>query len=141
MTLILELAPEVERLIEDEAARAHRSVADVAATWLSEAARARQAQQAVALDANGQTSSTPASNPPDDAGHNLTPRQQAARRGYGMLAGRGGTVDDFLAERRAEAEREMGPMAQHGKTISASISPNPTTSNACRDSWMRRNAL
>lgn len=37
----------------------------------------------------------------------LSPRQQAARAGYGMFAGDGRTVDDFLRERHEEAEREM----------------------------------
>jgi hypothetical protein len=124
MTLTLELAPEVERVLENEAQSARRSVAEVAAAWLAEAARARQAQRAVAVGANGQTDSATGDNVPDDAGNNLTPRQRAVLEGYGKFAGRVGSVEDFLAERHAEAERELEAMAQRTKS---DLMGEPTT--------------
>ena len=100
MTLTLELSPDVERALEAEAARRGVSPPVVAGEVLSEWAQER----------NGQSTLTQSA---------LTPRQQAALRGYGLLAGRARTVDDFLRERRAEAEREMQATATRLERLKA----------------------
>ncbi len=76
MTLNLELAPELEREIAQQAQQHGQSIAEYVTTMLRE-----------------------------KTAKPTKPRRKAT--GYGMFAGRGRTVDDFLAERRAEAELEM----------------------------------
>lgn len=98
MTLILELSPDTERAIEQEAQQRGVNAAIVAGEVLSVWAQTKQQ--------NGTAVTGEAING-EGAQSTLSPRQQAAMRGYGMLAGRGRTVDDFLRERREEAEMEM----------------------------------
>lgn len=82
MTLTLEIAPELEREIEQQAQQQGQSVAEYVAAMLREKVLNSSPQQTSAK-----------------------PRRVAS--GFGKYAGRGRTVDDFLAERRAEAEMEM----------------------------------
>ena len=92
MSLLIELPPEWERVLEKEAAAHGQKSGDYAAEILRRTLPA-----------------------PDENGHEkrpLTPRQQAVMRLYGSLKGNGRTVDDFLRERREEAEREMRAAGQ-----------------------------
>ena len=92
MSLIIELSPEWQRVLENEATAHGQNASDYAAEILR------------------RTLPTPQEN-----GHKkrpLTARQQAVMRGYGMLKGDGRTVDEFLHERRDEAEREMRAAGQ-----------------------------
>lgn len=85
MTLTLELSPELEQRLQTQA-QAHGQDVQAFAIAVLE----RSAPEIKAPDANG-----------------LSPRQRAARRLYGCLPSNGHKVDDFLHERRQEAEREM----------------------------------
>jgi len=91
MSLLVELPPEWEQVLEREAAAHGQDAGDYAASLLRRVLQKPSEQK----EASG-----------------LTPRQQAAMRGYGMLKGDGRTVDDFLRERREEAEREMRAVGQ-----------------------------
>lgn len=86
MTLTLEISPEVEA----ELTRAATSAGRELPVWIVEAAREKAAQ--------------------NEMGEEKTEAQQrkeAAFAALGMFADRGRTVDDFLADRRAEAELEI----------------------------------
>lgn len=86
MTLTLEISPEVEAELMQAATSAGRELP----VWIVEAAREKAAQdQESGVETEAQR------------------RKEAAFAALGMFAGRGRTVDDFLADRRAEAELEM----------------------------------
>jgi len=77
MTLTLEISPEVERELLREAEISGLAMEVIAAQWMeAEKRRKREAHLA------------------------------AVERACGMFAGRGRTVDDFLADRHAESEAE-----------------------------------
>ena len=93
MTLTIEVPPELEERLQSQAEKQGQDVQAYALAVL-----AREAGQ---LTHNGK----PMAN-------QLSARQQAAQRGYGMLKGDGHTVDDFLRERREEADMEMQQAAR-----------------------------
>lgn len=78
MSLILELAPELEEMVVQKAQQNGQTVSEFAATIFRENVVAPVAAK---------------------------PRRIA--QGYGMFAGSGRRVEEFLAERKAEAELEM----------------------------------
>lgn len=84
MTLNLELAPELEEKIAQQAQQQGQSVAEYVTAMLREKTEA------------------PAK-----------PRREL--KGYGMFAHLGPRVDDFLAERREEAETEMRQAEERDK--------------------------
>jgi hypothetical protein len=78
MSLTIELPPEIEKQVEERAAQNGQSAEEFAVALLSRGVATPQIEK---------------------------PRR--VLRGRGLFAGSGRTVDDFLAERRAEAEMEM----------------------------------
>ncbi len=85
MTLTLEISPEVGEELTRAATSAGRELPE----WIVEAARAAAEENRREKEAEAQE------------------RREAAFSALGMFAGRGRTVDDFLADRHAEAEMEM----------------------------------
>ncbi|HEX8236422.1 MAG TPA: hypothetical protein VF600_10725 [Abditibacteriaceae bacterium] len=97
MTLIIEVAPAVENALQAQAVQRGVSVQELAAAVL---------RDYVVHIANGETNSDKQSK-----------RQQAAQQGFGILAGGGRSVEDFLRERHEEAEREMQATAGRSKRL------------------------
>ncbi len=104
MTLTLEISPEVELELTRAAAQAGRGLSE----WILDMAREKAAR----------------SQHEDDEAE--ARRLEAADRAFGMFAGDGRTVDDFLADRHAEGEAEYDKWmesqkrdAQHPKGESA----------------------
>ena len=81
MTLTLELPPELEQRLQAEAQAQGQNLQSFALSLLEQ--------------------KTPATNSLHDKS-----RKRRVLTGYGKFAGIGGTVDEFLEERHAEAERE-----------------------------------
>ena len=97
MTLIIEVAPEVESALQAQAVQRGVSVPELAAAVLRDYA---------VRTTNGETN-----------GERQSERQQAARRGIGMLAGGGRTVEDFLRERHEEAQHEMQAATERSERL------------------------
>jgi hypothetical protein len=96
MTLTLELPSQLESRLTELAAADGATVEAIALKVLS---------VGVSMDAPAQST--------------LSPRPQKVLRGYGKYAGMLPTVDEFLAERHAEARREAEKDERRGQSQAA----------------------